>query len=134
MFNIVVPVGAPAFLLPRCQLARVDTSEVAHVDVEAELMGQVGSAVLAAMDHPCLRGVENAVHEKDDIQSVTISNPIKVNDVAILSFTLVARVLVAYTFNQVTYRPRVNVLSHQSKGPLNASYEPLPCILQGTGH
>lgn len=99
MVDVVIPVADWALLLPWGKFSRVNTPEVTHVDIKATSMSKVASTALATMDHPGLRSVNYAMHEKDDIESFFVCNAVKLDDVAILSLARVTRMFIPSFFD-----------------------------------
>ena len=130
VIDIVVPVAHPALLLPSRQLSWIDPPEVTHVDIEARPVGQVSCTSITTMHDPGLPGVDHTVHEKYNIERTLVLYPIELNQVPVLSFALIPRMLVTRGFNQVSDRSRVNIALHKCKWPLDASFRSFKRLAQ----
>jgi len=112
MVDGVVPVVDIALVFPLGELTGVDSSEVAHEDVVAHRVRQVGDRLVSALHHPRLRIVKYTMLQVDHTECSLVTDPVHVNHITIFCLALVLLVLEAIRAHQVPHGSLVHVPLH----------------------
>lgn len=120
--DVVVPVVGVAVLLPLCELAGVDASEVAHVDVETELKRHIGKAVFLPIHNPSLSIIKDSVLKVNNVEGCLVDNSVKADNVAVFCLAVVLGVFKPRLGYKVSHGPFVHVLLHDFEWKFYASF------------
>ena len=61
------------------------------------------------------------MHHQNDIEGVLVGDPVKLYYIAIFGLTLISSVFMTGRADQISNRPIVHVLLHETEGPFDAT-------------